>query len=123
MVAFDNALWHDRVADPAQRDEETVAIRELGRRSPSTSSWSPLLLPVGDGLLRRQEGVGARRETDSAVSTYRGEEAFAPLGDRDDLAGLDEDRRRADDLRARRPAAASSKEVWNTARASSLAKT
>ena len=31
VVAFDNALWHDRVADPAQRDAETVAIRELGR--------------------------------------------------------------------------------------------
>ena len=31
VVAFDNALWHDRVADPAQRDEETVAIRDLGR--------------------------------------------------------------------------------------------
>ena len=30
VVAFDNALWHDRVADPAQRDAETVAIRELG---------------------------------------------------------------------------------------------
>ena len=30
VVAFDNALWHDRVADPAQRDPETVAIRELG---------------------------------------------------------------------------------------------
>ena len=29
VVAFDNALWHDRVADPAQRDPETVAIREL----------------------------------------------------------------------------------------------
>ena len=39
VVAFDNALWHDRVADPAQRDEETVAIRELGRRSPSTRTW------------------------------------------------------------------------------------
>ena len=31
IVAFDNALWHDRVADPAQRDEETVTIRDLGR--------------------------------------------------------------------------------------------
>ena len=31
VVAFDNALWHDRVADPAQRDEETIAIRDLGR--------------------------------------------------------------------------------------------
>ena len=51
-MAFDNALWHDRVADPAQRDAETVAIRELGtRRSPSTTSLVPVLLPVGDGLL------------------------------------------------------------------------
>ena len=31
VVAFDNALWHDRVADPAQRDEDTVSIRDLGR--------------------------------------------------------------------------------------------
>ena len=31
VVAFDNALWHDRVADPSQRDAETVAIRELGK--------------------------------------------------------------------------------------------
>src|SRR5215210_7731961 len=31
VVVFDNALWHDRVADPSQRDEETVAIRELGK--------------------------------------------------------------------------------------------
>ena len=40
VVAFDNALWHDRVADPAQRDDETVAIRELGReRRRATTSW------------------------------------------------------------------------------------
>src|SRR5215475_9754361 len=31
IVAFDNALWHDRVADPANRTPETVAIRALGR--------------------------------------------------------------------------------------------
>ena len=51
VVAFDNALWHDRVADPSQRDEETVAIRELGRESPRTTSLVSVLLPVGDGLL------------------------------------------------------------------------
>lgn len=51
VVAFDNALWHDRVADPAQRDEETVAIRALGRAVSSHESLVPLLLPVGDGLL------------------------------------------------------------------------
>src|SRR3954469_15554725 len=31
VVAFDNALWHDKVADPSQRDPETVAVRDLGR--------------------------------------------------------------------------------------------
>ena len=51
VVAFDNALWHDRVADPAQRDEETVAIRDLGRTIAENESLVPVLLPVGDGLL------------------------------------------------------------------------
>ena len=51
VVAFDNALWHDRVADPAQRDAETVAIRELGKTVQDAESLVPVLLPVGDGLL------------------------------------------------------------------------
>jgi predicted O-methyltransferase YrrM len=51
VVAFDNALWHDRVADPAQRDEETVTIRELGRTILEHEALVPVLLPVGDGLL------------------------------------------------------------------------
>jgi predicted O-methyltransferase YrrM len=51
VVAFDNALWHDKVADPSQRDEETVAIRELGKAVTDNESLVPVLLPVGDGLL------------------------------------------------------------------------
>ncbi|MDQ6936058.1 MAG: O-methyltransferase [Actinomycetota bacterium] len=51
VVAFDNALWHDRVADPAQRDAETVAIRELGKAVRENETLVPVLLPVGDGLL------------------------------------------------------------------------
>lgn len=51
VVAFDNALWHDRVADPAQRDEETVAIRDLGHDIAAREDLVPALLPVGDGLL------------------------------------------------------------------------
>jgi predicted O-methyltransferase YrrM len=51
VVAFDNALWHDRVADPAQRDEETVAIRELGKTIAENEALVSVLLPVGDGLL------------------------------------------------------------------------
>ncbi|HWJ11873.1 MAG TPA: O-methyltransferase [Nocardioides sp.] len=51
VVAFDNALWHDRVADPSQRDEETVAIRDLVQQVAATEGLVPALLPVGDGLL------------------------------------------------------------------------
>lgn len=55
VVAFDNALWHDRVADPAQRDEETVAVRDLGRTVAEHEDLVPVLLPVGDGLLLAQK--------------------------------------------------------------------
>jgi len=51
VVAFDNALWHDRVADPARRDEETTVIRDVGRTVAGHDGLVPLLLPVGDGLL------------------------------------------------------------------------
>ena len=50
-VAFDNALWRDRVADPSQRDPETVALRDLLRSMRDDERWVPVLLPVGDGLL------------------------------------------------------------------------
>ncbi|WP_134765260.1 O-methyltransferase [Nocardioides sp. 1609] len=51
VVVFDNALWHDRVADPSQRDEETIAVRDLTRLVAEHESLVPVLLPVGDGLL------------------------------------------------------------------------
>jgi predicted O-methyltransferase YrrM len=51
VVAFDNALWHDKVADPSQRDEQTVAIRDLVQQVAETDGLVPALLPVGDGLL------------------------------------------------------------------------
>ncbi|MFS0884251.1 O-methyltransferase [Aeromicrobium sp. 179-A 4D2 NHS] len=55
FVVFDNALWHDRVADPSQRDPETVAIRELLERVRADEDLSSLLLPLGDGLLVLQK--------------------------------------------------------------------
>jgi predicted O-methyltransferase YrrM len=51
VVVFDNALWHDRVADPSQRDDDTVTIRELGKRIADDDDLVSVLLPVGDGLL------------------------------------------------------------------------
>src|SRR4051812_2728440 len=51
VVAFDNALWHDRVADLSIRDADTMAIRELIREVGADDDLVPVLLPVGDGLL------------------------------------------------------------------------
>jgi predicted O-methyltransferase YrrM len=51
MLAVDNALWRDRVADPAQRDPATTAIRELGKAVRNHEELMPAMLPCGDGLL------------------------------------------------------------------------
>ena len=50
-VRFDNALWHDRVADPTERDEDTTAIRELGRTVREDERLVSAMLAAGDGLL------------------------------------------------------------------------
>jgi predicted O-methyltransferase YrrM len=51
ILAFDNALWGGRVADPTQRDPDTVALRELAGQVRDDEGLLPMLLPVGDGLL------------------------------------------------------------------------
>jgi predicted O-methyltransferase YrrM len=56
VVAFDNALWHDRVADAAQRDPDTLILRDLGRAVRDDERLVSALVAAGDGLL-----VGAKR--------------------------------------------------------------
>ena len=51
VLAFDNALWHDRVADPTARDADTTAVRETNRAVLEHPELVPALLPCGDGLL------------------------------------------------------------------------
>lgn len=51
LLAVDNALWAGKVADPAQRDESTTAIRELGKAVRADENLVPAVLPIGDGLL------------------------------------------------------------------------
>src|SRR5699024_8785815 len=51
ILAVAEALWHDRVADPARRDETTVAMREVGRTLREREDVAANLLPVGGGLL------------------------------------------------------------------------
>ena len=51
VVAFDNALWHDRVAENTARDPDTVTIRELGKAVRDDARLVSAMLPVSDGLL------------------------------------------------------------------------
>jgi predicted O-methyltransferase YrrM len=51
IVAFDNMLGRNRVADPAQRDPETVTLREVGKLVQSDDRLRSVLIPLGDGLL------------------------------------------------------------------------
>lgn len=51
MVIFDNALWHHRVADPAQRDPETTAVRQMLKAVRDNEDVTCALVPAGDGLL------------------------------------------------------------------------
>jgi len=56
LIVIDNVLWSGRVADPADEDEDTVALRELNARLKDDGRFDLSLLPVGDGLtlLRRR---------------------------------------------------------------------
>lgn len=51
VVAFDNALWSGRVADPSATDPDTVGARETNRLVAEDERLVPVLLPIGDGLL------------------------------------------------------------------------
>ena len=50
VLVLDNMLWHDKVADPAARDDVTTLLRDLGKALRDDDRLLPALLPVGDGL-------------------------------------------------------------------------
>ncbi|MEV6610535.1 O-methyltransferase [Kutzneria sp. NPDC051319] len=51
VIAFDNVFWKGKVADPADRDAETQAIRETNKAVREDDRLVSIMLPVGDGLL------------------------------------------------------------------------
>ena len=50
VVALDNVLWRGEVADPANTDPQTRALRDLNAKIHGDTRVSPVLLPIGDGL-------------------------------------------------------------------------
>lgn len=51
VLAVHGVLAGGRVDDPAARDPDTVALRELLRAVREAEHWTPALLPLGAGLL------------------------------------------------------------------------
>jgi len=52
IMVIDRALVGGKVADPTQRDEETVSFRDSVKLiREARDLWLPMLLPVGDGVL------------------------------------------------------------------------
>ncbi|MQA24154.1 MAG: methyltransferase domain-containing protein [Micromonosporaceae bacterium] len=51
VLALDNALAAGKVVDPAARDPESVALREVVKSLREVEEWISALLPAGDGLL------------------------------------------------------------------------
>ena len=51
VIAIDNTLWRGRVADPAETDAKTEAVRAVTRRVFSDDRVSASLVPIGDGLI------------------------------------------------------------------------
>ncbi|MEJ2515123.1 MAG: class I SAM-dependent methyltransferase [Gammaproteobacteria bacterium] len=50
LIAVDNTLWSGRVADPDDRETDTVAIRAFNEALRSDERIDLSLVPVGDGL-------------------------------------------------------------------------
>jgi predicted O-methyltransferase YrrM len=59
LIVVDNTLWGGDVADPANRDADTVALREFNDVLLADPRIELSLLPLGDGLTlaRRREGA------------------------------------------------------------------
>jgi len=51
VLVLAGALHGDRVADPTQRDAQTVAVREAGRMVREDETLVPMMTSLGDGML------------------------------------------------------------------------
>jgi predicted O-methyltransferase YrrM len=51
IIMIDNVLWDGRVADPAENDDDTAALRAINAKAARDPRVDASLLSIGDGLL------------------------------------------------------------------------
>ena len=51
LLIIDRALWSSKVADPSQRDADTVAVRDVVKSLATHAELTGSLIAMGDGLL------------------------------------------------------------------------
>ena len=51
LIIADNVLWGGKVADPAQTDPQTAALRAFDTAVLADARFTSTILPIGDGLL------------------------------------------------------------------------
>ena len=56
LLILDGVLGGGKVADPTQRDDQSIARREALKAIKSDKRWIPLLLPLADGFLVATKG-------------------------------------------------------------------
>lgn len=60
IIMIDNVLWDGRVANPAENDVDTVALRKISAKAARDPRVDAVLLSIGDGLL-----LARKREANS----------------------------------------------------------
>jgi predicted O-methyltransferase YrrM len=50
LIVADNVLWHGRLTDPEQTDDDTEAIRAYNRKLRADARVATSIVPLGDGL-------------------------------------------------------------------------
>ena len=58
LMMFDNTLWGGAVADPADEEADTLALRELNDRLHGDQRVGISLVPIGDGLTLARKRTG-----------------------------------------------------------------
>jgi predicted O-methyltransferase YrrM len=51
ILVVHGVLVGGRIADPAARDPQTVALREIVKQLRDAEEWTPALIPAGSGML------------------------------------------------------------------------